>query len=159
MKPFLKYGLIVGAISFVAVLLVSSFMGICGPGVTLFAGAIAGFLTAYNGHALSRQEGAQSGAIAGAIAGGLALKGQVIGGIIALALVQYTGTPTFLGNIPSLSSPLSQQILYYGGGLITGFCFGIFGIGLGAAIGGLTGAFGVRQLPTPVNTTSDGEGN
>lgn len=158
MKPYLKFGLIVGAISLIVVVPISALMGICGPGVTMVAGAIAGFLSAYSGKALTRRDGAQSGAIAGAIAGGITLLGQLVAAVLALAFVQVTGTAIPFGRIPSSSSPAYEHVVYYGAGLGTGLCFGIIGIVLGAIAGGLAGAFGVRQLPPSIITPGSGEG-
>ncbi len=144
MKPFLKFGLLVGVVGFFVIIPVAVVLGICGPGVTLVAGAIAGFLTAYGGRAATSREGAQSGAIAGAISGGVMLLGQLLGGMLIVAFAHVTQTPPVLGTVPSLSAPLSELIPYYSGGLVGGLCFGWVGVLLGALAGGLAGAFGAR---------------
>ena len=154
MKPYVKFGLIVGLISLFVIIPISALMGICGPFITMIAGAMAGFLTAYVGKALTRRDGAQSGAISGAISGGITLIGQLIGGVLALAYIQMTGTPIIIGSAPGPSAPFSELAIYYAGGMGIGLCFGIIGILVGAIAGGVAGALGTRELPHPVNPTS-----
>ncbi len=149
MKPSVKYGLITGVIGLVVIVPVSAFLGVCGPLVTLVAGAFAGFFTAYAGKTLTRREGWQTGAIAGAISGGLCLIGQIIGGIFILTFIQKTGTNLRFGSAPGPTSPISEYVLYYLSGLGTALCFGIVGIVLGAVAGGIAGALGTRQSPPP----------
>ncbi len=144
MKPFLKFGLLVGAVGFFVIIPVAVVLGICGPGVTLLAGAIAGFLTAYRGKAATSRDGAQTGAMAGAISGGIMLLGQILGAVLVVAFAHVTQTQPVFGSVPSLSAPLSELIPYYSGGLGVGLCFGLVGILLGAIAGGLAGAFGAR---------------
>ncbi len=158
MKPFLKFGLIVGAIGLLVIVPVSTFMGICGPGVTLVAGAVAGFLSAYYGNVGTRKDGAQSGAFSGAIAGAITLVGQVIGAFLALALIQKSGTQISIGQIPTSSSPAYMHIAYYASGMATGFCFGLIGIVLGGLAGALTGSLGIRQVPPSIRASGSGQG-
>lgn len=150
MKPYLKFGLLVGLISLLFVIPVAALMGICAPFITMITAAIAGFLTAYFGKAVTRRDGAQSGAIAGAICGGITLIGQLIGGILVLIYIQMSETPMIFGNAPSLSAPLLEIVVYYASGLGTGLCFGLVGIILGAIAGGATGALGTRELPPEI---------
>ena len=100
MKPYIKFGLIVGAIALFVIIPISALLGFCGPFISIIAGAIAGFLTAYMGKSITRRDKEyQSGAIAGAIAGGFTLIGQLIGGVMVLAYIQKTGTPVLSGSI------------------------------------------------------------
>ncbi len=156
MKPFVKYGLIVGVIALILIIPIAALMGICGPAVTLIAGAFAGFLTTYLGKtATTRREGAQSGALAGALAGAFTLLGQLIAAPIALAFIQSTGTHPFGAQVPHPGAPMYELVTYYGAGLGTGLCFGIVGLFLGAIAGALAGAFGTRQVAAvPVMPTN-----
>ena len=138
MRPRIKIGLIVGIIGLVLNACLSTFMGICGPFLTLLAGAVAGFIAARQEKLPSKGEGARAGAIAGAVTGGLMLIGQALGGIGALVFIQQSGTNPIFGTVPSPSADISQQIIYYGTGLVTGLCFGV----VGAALAALTGAGG-----------------
>ncbi len=158
MKPFLKFGLIVGAIGLLVIVPVTTVVGICGPGVTLVAGAVAGFLSTYYGQAVTRKDGAQSGAISGAIAGAITLIGQVIGAFLALALIQKSGTQISFGQVPSSSAPAFEHLLYYGSGMATGLCFGVVGIVLGGLAGALTGSLGIRPAPPSLGTPASGQG-
>ncbi len=154
MKPFVKYGLIVGLVALILIIPIAALVGLCGPVVTLVAGAFAGFLTAYFGKAATRREGGQSGSLAGAIAGAMTLLGQTIGAALALAYVHLTGTQIAFGPAPNPTSPLSEVIPYYAAGVGAGFCFGVVGLVLGALAGALAGSLGTRQTPamppTPV---------
>jgi hypothetical protein len=158
MKPYVKFGLIVGAIGFVVIIPISGFMGICGPFTTMIAGAVAGFLSAYVGEAPTRRDGAQSGAIAGAVSGGVTLMGQLIGGVLALAFIQTTGTPVFVGRVPGPSAPFHELTLYYAVGIGTALCFGIVGIVVAAIAGAIAGALGARELPRHVDSESPSKG-
>ncbi len=159
MKPFVKFGLIAGAVGFLVIVPISALMGICGPGVTLIAGAIAGFLSAYYDKAATRRDGAQSGAIAGAITGGITFIGQLIGVILVLSFVQRSGMPIMFGQVPTSSSPAYEHIVYYASGIGTGLCFGVIGIVLGAIAGGLAGAMGTRQSAPPIISSGAGQGS
>ena len=156
MKPFLKFGLIAGGIGFLVIIPLSAFMGICGPIVPLLAGAAAGFLTAYVGKPLSQKDGAQQGAMAGAVSGVLTLLGQMIGGMVALYFIQTSGAPVAFGRVPNASSPAYEMVLYYGSGLVTGMCFGIVGVLLGAAVGATAGYLGTRPQPAPTAPSNFG---
>ncbi len=147
MKPYLKFGLLVGIVGFFLIIPVTVAVGICGPGVTLLAGAVAGFLAAYKGQARMSREGGQSGAIAGAIAGMIMLLGQLLGGVITLGYLHQTQAKVPFGGLPSLSAPLSELVGYYVGGLGFGLCLGVGGILLGAIAGGVAGALGARPSP------------
>lgn len=144
MKPHVKFGLIVGAIGAALNICVATVMGLCGPGVALIAGAIAGFLAAKQAETLlSKSDGARMGGIAGAIAGSLILVGQLLGAIGALILIQQTGMELPVGSVPPAAAEAAEQVGYYLGGLGTGVCFGVIGIvvaGLAGAAGGYLGA-------------------
>ena len=142
MTPRVKYGLIVGAVGLIINIFVSAFIGLCGILVFIIVGAIAGFLTAYEEKAATRNDGLRAGAIAGLIAAGLVFVGQLIGGVGALFYYQLSGTPTLLGEIPQ-AGDTAGQIGFWIGGLGFGFCAGLFGVALGA----LTGA-GTAYLAT-----------
>lgn len=149
MQPRIKFGLIVGAIGLAINICVSSFMGICGPVVSLIAGAIAGYLAANSEKASTKGNGARLGAVSGAITGGLILLGQIIGGVAALAYIQFSGTPIPFGSVPPPSADPSQQVIYYVSGLGTGLCIGAVGVALAALGGAGTGYFGTPDRPAP----------
>lgn len=152
MKPQIKFGLLVGVVSLVLNTCVASVLGVCGPFVALLAGAVAGFFAAQQEKAATKSDGARSGVIAGLIAGALTLIGQLIGGIGALAFVQFSDMTTPFGNVPSPSADASQQILYYVSGLGTGLCFGIVGIVLAALAGAGAGYLGTPTEVMPPHT-------
>ncbi|GAB4581501.1 MAG: hypothetical protein Fur0022_42480 [Anaerolineales bacterium] len=147
MKPRIKFGLLVGVVGMVLNVCVAGFMGLCGPFTALLAGGVAGFFASREEKASSKGEGARVGAFAGGIAGGLVLIGQLLGGLISLAYLQFSGTSVAFGTIPDPSADLSMQLIYYLSGLGTGLCFGLVGIVVAAA----TGA-GAGYLSTPEQT-------
>lgn len=152
MQPRTRIGLIVGGIGLVLNICVAGFFGFCGPVLSLIAGAVAGYFTAQQEKASSKSEGARAGATAGGIAGGLIIAGQLIGGIGALIYFQTVGNGnTVFGQVPSLSGDPGSLIGYYGGGLATGFCFGIVGALLAAGAGAGTGYLVTPDQP-PVRT-------
>lgn len=148
MKPRIKIGLITGAIGMALNVCVSLLVGFCGPAVSLVAGAAAGFLAVQQEKPASKQEGAQAGAIAGAIAGGLVMVGQVIGGLGALVLLQFSGVQLGFG-IPLSSADPASQAIYYLSGTATAFCFGIIGALLAAGAGAGAGYLAVSEQPAP----------
>jgi hypothetical protein len=148
MRPRFKAGLIIGFIGLVLNVCVSTVFGLCGPFVTLIAGALAGFWAASQEKAPAKGDGASVGAVAGAITGGLMLVGQMLGGVGALLWIQYSGASPIFGSIPDPSAGLAQQAIYYGTGLLTGACFGAVGVALAAlagAGGGYLGTSGQSQ--------------
>lgn len=147
MQPKIKLGLIVGVIGLVLNICVSGFIGVCGTGVSLLAGAVAGFLTGQQEKAASKGDGARAGATSGAIAGGLIIIGQILGGIAALAYFQFSGTQLPFGQVPPPSADPSQQIVYYLGGFGTGLCIGLIGLALAALAGAGTGYLGTPDRP------------
>ncbi len=146
MKPSIKFGLIIGVIGLVLNACVSTAFGICGPIMSLIAGAVSGFLTAQQVKAATKSDGARAGVIAGLVTGALVFVGQLIGAIGALVLIQNTGMNLPFGHVPVPAAGASEQIVYYLGGLGTGACFGVVGIALSA----LAGA-GAAYLSTPQN--------
>ena len=147
MTPRIRLGLIVGAVSLIVTACVSTVMGICGPGVSLIAGAVAGFLTGRQESFPSQGEGAQAGAISGAIAGGVTLIGQFLGGIatltVAPALFESLGTSLYTG--------VSDDVVYWLAGIGTALCFGLVGVVLSALAGAAGGYFGAQpQAPSNV---------
>lgn len=144
MQPRTRMGLIVGVIGLVLNICVAGFIGFCGPLVSLIAGAAAGFFAAQQEKLPVKSEGARAGAIAGAIAGGLIILGQIIGGLGALAYIQYSGTPIPFGTVPDASSPASFSLIYYLTGVGTALCFGVVGALLAAGAGA-----GAGYLATP----------
>ena len=153
MKPRFKFGLIIGLIGLVLNICVSGFIGLCGPFTALAAGAVAAFLAARQEQAGSKADGARLGAMAGAIAGALVLIGQMLGGVGALAMFQFSGMSSPIGTIPTPAAEPAQQLLYYTAGLTTGVCFGLVGVALAAGAGALAG-----YLATPeraVTTTEE----
>jgi hypothetical protein len=149
-RPRVKAGLIVGLIGLVLNVFVATLFGFCGPLFTLLAGALAGFWAARQERMPAKGDGARLGAVAGAITGGLMLIGQVLGGIDALLLTQYSGMRPLIGSVPEPSADISQQILYYGAGLLTGMCFGVVGVAL-AVLAGAGGGY----IGTPASQLSD----
>jgi hypothetical protein len=148
MRPRFTAGLIIGSIGLILNVCVSTVFGFCGPFVTLIAGALAGFWAASQEKAPAKGDGARLGAVAGAITGGLMLIGQMLGGIGALLWVQYSGTRPLFGTIPGPSAGLSQQVFYYGVGLLTGVCFGAVGVALAALAGAGGGYLGTSGQST-----------
>lgn len=138
MQPRIRIGLIVGAIGAVLNICVASFVGFCGPLLALLAGAVAGYLAVQQEKPWQKNEGARAGATAGGIAGGLIIIGQIVGGMGALLIMQASGTPTILGQLPDLSDP-AAQVGFYAGGIGTAVCFGIVGALLAAGAGAGTG--------------------
>jgi hypothetical protein len=157
MQPKFKAGLIVGAIGFFLNACISIVLGICGPFVSLVAGAVAGFFAARQGAPVSKGEGAKDGAVAGAVAGAFTLFAQVLASVAVLVLVQLTGTPTLFGNAPSVNDGSAAQLGYYVGGLGAGICFGLVGIVLAALAGASAGYLGTpEKLVEPPNFSTPG---
>ena len=150
MKPFLKYGLIVGAISLIVIIPLSVIMGICGPVVSVIGGAVAGFLTAHYGNISVKNTGAKQGALAGLVAGAFTFVGQIVGGILALILIQATEASVLIGEAPTFNSPASEQMLFFVGGIGAGSCFGLIGLGVAAGFGALAGYFGTKEMESNV---------
>ena len=151
MKPRVKFGLIAGGIGLVLNICIASVLGICGPFMALLAGAAAGFFAAQNEQVDTKGDGARMGAISGGIAGVLVLIGQLIGGLGALAFIQYSDMAMPFGTIPSPSADASVQIVYYVSGLGTGVCFGVLGIVAAVLAGALAGYLGTSEQPMPTD--------
>ncbi len=131
MSARIRIGLIAGAISLVLTICVSIAVGICGPVVSLIAGAVAGYFTVKQENPASQSEGGKSGAISGAIAGAGGVIGQFIGGIATLTIL-----PSLMESMGNYSySGASGEASYWLGGVGAAFCFGLVGVVL-AAIGG-----------------------
>ncbi|MDO9300992.1 MAG: hypothetical protein Q7T89_06390 [Anaerolineales bacterium] len=146
MQPRIKMGLAIGAIGLALNICVAGLMGICGPLVSLFAGAAAGFFTAQQEKLPTKNDGAKAGATAGGIAGALVIIGQVIGAIGALALMQTTGMQPMFGTAPTTADP-AGMFVFYAVGIGTGLCFGIFGALLAADAGAGTGYMATPDQP------------
>jgi hypothetical protein len=151
MQPRIKVGLLVGVIGLVLNVCVAGFIGICGPLVSLLAGALAGFFTARQEKPAVKSAGAQAGAISGAVAGALVLIGQVLGGAGALAYMQFSGARSPFGQIPSTAADPSQQVIFYLTGIGTACCFGLVGVALGALTGAGAGYLGTPEQPLASN--------
>jgi hypothetical protein len=145
MTPRVKYGLIVGGGGLLINLVVSTLVGVCGPLTTLAAGALAGWLAARAEARPIRSDSAKSGAMSGAIAGSLMLIGQLIGGLIAISLIQSSGTQPLIGHLPQNGA---EQVVYWIAGAGVGLCFGVLGIALGAGAGAAASYLSWRE-PTP----------
>ncbi|MFN8410832.1 MAG: hypothetical protein U0Z26_00440 [Anaerolineales bacterium] len=152
MKPRIKMGLIVGGIGLVLNACISGAIGICGPFASLIAGGIAGYFAANQEKLFPKSEGAKAGGIAGGIAGGLMIIGQLIGGMVALAYMQYSGAKALLGTMPQ-SGDTTQMAIFYGSGLLTGVCFGLFGAALAAGAGAAAGYIATPDQAAPVDNT------
>lgn len=144
MQPRIRMGLIVGAIGLALNVCVAGFIGLCGPAVSLLGGVIAGFLAAQQEKAALKADGARLGAVAGVIAGALILAGQILGGVGALAIMQYSGIKLGIGNIPSPSASPTVQAVYYLTGLGTATCIGLVGVVLSALAGAGAGYMAVQ---------------
>ncbi len=149
MQPKLKVALLVGVIGLVLNVCVSGAVGLCGPAVSLLAGAVAGFFAAQQEKPASKSEGAKVGAFSGAVSGAIVLVGQVIGAVGALALIQTTGTQLPFGEVPSMSADPSQLVIFYVSGMATGVCFGMVGAVLAGLAGAGTGYLGTPDSPAP----------
>lgn len=147
MQARTRIGLIVGVIGLVLNICVAGFIGVCGPGVSLIAGALAGYFATQQEKPAAKNEGARVGATAGGIAGGLIILGQILGGVGALALMQTTGTELPFGQVPSPSSDPGMQVVFYGAGIGTALCFGIVGALLAAGAGAGAGYFATPDQP------------
>lgn len=153
MQPRIKLGLSIGAIGLVLNVCVSTAIGLCGPIVSIVAGATAGFLTAQQEKLPSKADGARAGAIAGGIAGGLVIIGQLIGSVLALVLLHTSDLPLTVGEVPA-AGDLPSTITYYVAGLGTGVCIGLVGALLAAGAGAGSGYVGTSEQPTGDNSTS-----
>lgn len=148
MTARVRIGLIAGGIALVLTACVATIFGICGPGVSLIAGALAGYFAVKKESPATQSEGGKIGAVAGAIAGGLAVIGQVIGGIAALTLM-----PAILESLGNYGySGISGQATYWLSGAATALCFGGVGVVL-AALGGFgTGYISTTNKPPEMPT-------
>jgi hypothetical protein len=140
MQPRIKYGLIVGGITLLLNICVSTAFGFCGPFIALLAGGAAGFLTVREAEPTTRNDGAREGAVSGGIAGAMILIGQMIASIAALTLQRSSGIQPIIGTLPGIDASGSELALFYSSGIVIGFCFGLIGIGL-AALGGAGGGY------------------
>jgi hypothetical protein len=147
MQARTRIGLIVGVIGLVLNVCVAGFFGICGPVVSLIAGAVAGYLAVQREKPLTKNDGARIGATAGGIAGGLIILGQLLGGVGALVLMQTTGAAPPFGQIPTPGSDPAMQVAFYGAGMVTALCFGVVGALLAAGAGAGTGYFTTADQP------------
>jgi MFS family permease len=145
MKERIRVGLIVGAITLVITAGISAFMGICGPGVSLIAGAIAGYFAAKKESPATKSEGGKIGAISGLITGGMGFIGQIIGGIIALILLPPLMES--LGNNYYSGVSTGEPVIYWLSGLGTVLCFGVGGIILSSLSGAGTGYISTTEKP------------
>ncbi|NPA93656.1 MAG: hypothetical protein GXO56_08270 [Chloroflexi bacterium] len=144
-KP-VKFGLLVGAIGLVTNACISALLGLCGPGVSLIAGAVVGYLIGHQ--AVGKAQAGKDGALGGAVAGVLLLVGQIIGGLLALVIIQHVPSQGGWLQPPSPSAPGSEIALYYMGGLGAGVCFGLIDIAI-AALGGTLVARWTAQEEAP----------
>ena len=147
MSAKVRWGLIAGIVGLVINVCVATVFGLCGPLVSLLAGAAAGFMTVRAEAIPEKNEGAREGAISGAIAGALVLIGQLIGGAASLSIIQSSGTQSVFG-IP-LPSGGTNQAAYYISGMVVAVCFGLVGILLSAGAGAGAGYLASPQGPTP----------
>jgi hypothetical protein len=153
MQPRIKLGLSIGGIGLVLNICVAGFIGLCGPVVSLLSGGIAGYLTAQQEKLPTKSDGAKAGAVSGGIAGALVIIGQIIGGLGALAVMQFSGTQLPFGQVPSASGEVASSVAYYIGGLGTGICIGIVGALLAAGVGAGAGYMGTQEqasVPPPM---------
>lgn len=140
MSARVKVGLIAGGIGLVLTVCVSAAFGICGPVVSLIAGAIAGYFATKQESPATQGEGGKIGAISGAIAGGLCVIGQIIGGIIAL---------TVLPNLAPQYAGVGGESGYWLGGGAVALCFGAAGTVLAAIAGYAVGYISSNKPVVP----------
>ncbi|MGQ9683575.1 MAG: hypothetical protein ACUVX9_13635 [Anaerolineae bacterium] len=152
MKPRFSIGLIAGAVGLLVNVCVATAIGICGPVVSLLAGAAAGYFAARRQVPLTKSDGAKIGAMSGGLAGAVALVGQVIGALSALVLLQQMGAELPLGQLPGSGTAPGSQVGYYAIGAATGLCFGLVGVILAAGAG--AGAAYLGTKAGPVNGTT-----
>ena len=146
MSARIKVGLIAGAIALVLTLCVSTAVGICGPVVSLIAGAAAGYFAVKQEAPASQSEGGKIGATSGAIAGGLGVIGQIIGGILTLTLL-----PSIMESLGDYSySAVSGEASYWLAGAGTALCFGFAGVVLAAIAGYAVGYMFSNKPAAPV---------
>ncbi len=141
MKPRIKFGLIVGGVSFLLTACISAVVGLCGPSVSLFGGAVAGFLAARKEALPTQGEGAKAGAVAGAISGGIALLGQFAGGLLTLLVLP--DLMAALGD-PSYAQQAGTSGYWAGGGAMM-ICLGLGGVITSLATGAIGGYFGTEK--------------
>lgn len=132
MTPKVRYGLLVGGIGLFVNLVISAAVGLCGPFVTLLAGALAGWLTARALALPVRSQLASQGAQAGAITGALMIIGQLLGGVVALLILQGLNVTPAFGRMPANQI---EQVSFWAAGLGAVLCFGVLGLALGAGAG------------------------
>ncbi len=146
MSARVKVGLIAGAIGLVLTACVAAVFGICGPVVSLLAGAGAGYFAAKRETPASQGEGGKFGAVAGAIAGGLCVIGQIIGGIAALTIL-----PPLMESLGNYAySSISGEVTYWLSGAATALCFGVVGVALAAIAGYAVGYISTNKPAAPV---------
>ncbi|HDD24595.1 MAG TPA: hypothetical protein ENF52_04060 [Chloroflexi bacterium] len=157
MKTYLKMGLIVGLIGLVLNVCVAVVFGLCGPLVAIIVGAAAGLLTVQQEKTTlaAKSDGAREGALSAGIAGALVLIGQVLGAIGALILIQNSNVPALWGNVPTPSAEVTNQAMYYLGGMATGVCFGLVDVVLSVLTGALAGYLGTPIQPVSPTIETD----
>ncbi|MFN3742777.1 MAG: hypothetical protein ACK4VW_08920 [Anaerolineales bacterium] len=146
MRTEIKIGLIAGAVGLVLNICVSTVLGLCGPFLSLIVGAAAGLLAVRQGKPALKSEGRKMGAIAGAIAGALMIIGQLIGGLGALILAQFSGVKIPFGEVPPPTADAASQLIYYLSGIGTGLCFGLIGTLLAALAGLAAGHLATTEI-------------
>jgi hypothetical protein len=148
-RPRIIVAVIVGAAALIVNTIVSGFLGICGPFVSLVAGAIAGFFASRQEQPASQRDGARLGAISGLLVGAFTLVAQMVGALAALVLVQVTGIQLPFGSVPPPGASAPIQATYYLAGTGVAACLGVVGF-LVAALGGAGGGYlGTRPRATP----------
>lgn len=145
MSARVRVGLIAGAIALVLTICVAMVFGICGPVVSLVAGALAGYFAVKQESPASQSEGGKAGATAGAIAGGLGVIGQILGGIGALTVL-----PPLMESLNNYSfSQVSGEATYWLSGIATALCFGVAGVVLAAVAGYAVGYISSNKPAVP----------
>lgn len=134
-KLGVKYGLFFGLAGLVLNLILAPILAACAPIIMLFAGGMAGYLTARQADLPLQSMGGRAGALAGLIAGATVLIGQTVGGFIALAIYQASFFPDLLHYIPSAADPLWIRAFFYSTGYGVVACFGLGGALLSALVG------------------------
>jgi hypothetical protein len=141
-KLELKFGLLLGLAGLFLILIITPILAACAPIIMLFAGGIAGYLTARQADLPLQSMGARAGALAGLVAGGTIIIGQTFGGFLALAIYHASIFPNLLTYTPSPADPVWIRAFFYSTGYSVVACFGFVGVLLsvlaGAGVGYVT---------------------
>jgi hypothetical protein len=133
-----KSGLIIGAISFVFILVTAVFIEpVCAPCLGLILGLAAGYLAGAFDRPIDSGESIKKGAYAGAIAGAFGLLGGLIGSVINGMILNPGNIASFMNSI-GISNFVISQAQIWASELGFAVCIGVFDV-LWMALLGLAG--------------------